>query len=404
MPASDIASREHPKQHHPRLRYRSLLVQVAATAALLGLVAFVISGVVPGSRGRLQNAAIGWITVAAVVELLACAAYAWLFHGVFSHAEYRVERRRATQIALGELAGFVVSPTGAGGPALRLWALIRGGMPFPVVMTRSVVHYVVFSIPYIVAALLLGIGAILGIGVGHAQNALALAPVGVVIAAALFAIGASRLARRPARSHARWRRIGRDMIQAVPNGTRETPRRLRRERALLIAAVGYWAADCAVLVLAFHAAHGSAPIAVITLAYMLGQLGNALPLPGGVGGVEPAMLGVLTSSGVDLGLGAAAVVLYRFVSLGLQSIAGAIAVTTLIPKVQHHRAAAEQPQHPQHKPARDPAHASVRDKCHGGQSSGYRSVDRPVRGAATPVNREQRSSHKPWSGDESLDA
>jgi uncharacterized membrane protein YbhN (UPF0104 family) len=92
-----------------------------------------------------------------------------------------------------------------------------------------------------------------------------------------------------------------------------------------------------VLVLAVHAVHGSAPIAVIVLAYMLGQLGNALPLPGGVGGVEPAMLGVVTSSGVDLGLGAAAVVLYRLVSLGIQSLGGALAVSTLIPALQRDR-------------------------------------------------------------------
>ena len=68
---------------------------------------------------------------------------------------------------------------------------------------------------------------------------------------------------------------------------------------------------------------------MIVLAYMLGQLGNALPLPGGVGGVEPIMLGVLTASGVNPGLGAAAVILYRFVSLGTQAVAGALAVATL---------------------------------------------------------------------------
>jgi uncharacterized membrane protein YbhN (UPF0104 family) len=62
---------------------------------------------------------------------------------------------------------------------------------------------------------------------------------------------------------------------------------------------------------------------------MLGQLGNTLPLPGGVGGVEPIMLGVMTASGVNLGLGAAAVVLYRFVSLGIQALVGTIAVVAL---------------------------------------------------------------------------
>jgi uncharacterized protein (TIRG00374 family) len=312
-------------------RYRSLALQVVVIAGLLALVALVISGVVPGSGGRLSHTSIGWIAIAAVVELAACAAYAWLFHGVFSHREYRLAPGRATQIGVGELAGFAISPAGAGGPALRLWALLRGGMPFAVVMTRSVVHAVVFQIPYVVAAVLLGLCALLGVGGGHAHTALALAPIGLVIAVVLLAIGVSRLARRPVRTQSRWRRLGGEIIQAVPNGIRATPRRLRERPTLLLAAIGYWAADCGVLVIAFAAVHGSAPILVIVLAYMLGQLGNALPLPGGVGGVEPAMLGVLTSSGVDPALGGAAVILYRFASLGLQSASGALAVATLIP-------------------------------------------------------------------------
>ena len=125
----------------------------------------------------------------------------------------------------------------------------------------------------------------------------------------------------------------REAVEAVPEGLREVPARLR-EPAVPLSSVGYWAGDCGVLVAAFHAVHGSAPIAVIVLAYMLGQLGSALPLPGGVGGVEPAMLGVLTASGVDLGLGAAAVVIYRLVSLGIQTVAGGIAVATLVPALQ----------------------------------------------------------------------
>ena len=79
-------------------------------------------------------------------------------------------------------------------------------------------------------------------------------------------------------------------------------------------------------VVVLTALHGAVAVA---LAYTLGQLGNALPLSGGVGGVEPLMLGVLTASGVDAGLAAAAIVLCRFVSLGLQALAGAIAVATL---------------------------------------------------------------------------
>ena len=49
---------------------------------------------------------------------------------------------------------------------------------------------------------------------------------------------------------------------------------------------------------AFQACGGAPAIGIIALAYMLGQLGNLLPLPGGVGGVEPLMLGIFVSSGV----------------------------------------------------------------------------------------------------------
>jgi uncharacterized membrane protein YbhN (UPF0104 family) len=310
-------------------RGRSSVLQGVIVAVLLGAAAVVLAGIVPGSSGRLRHAAVGWIAVEVVIELGACAAYALLFHGVFSRGEHRVGYIRAAQIGVGELGAFVVVPTGAGGPALRIWALMRDGMPFPTVMVRSVIHAVIFNIPYIAAAVVLGLGVALGLGPGHAPLAVALAPLGVVAVAVAFAFGATRLARRQWDEPTdRWRRIGRDVLQAIPVGVRELPTSLRRP-GLVLAAIGYWAGDCGVLVVAFHAAHGSASLGVIVLAYMLGQLGNALPLPGGVGGVEPLMLGVLTSSGVDAGLAAAAIVLYRFVSLGIQAVAGAIAAATL---------------------------------------------------------------------------
>ena len=310
-------------------RGRSSVVQGVVVAALLGAVAFVIAGIVPGSSGRLRHASVGWVAAEVVIELGACAAYALLFHGVFSDPAHRIGYIRAAQIAIGELGAFVVVPTGAGGPALRIWALMRGGMAFRIVMVRSVIHAVIFNLPYIAAAIVLGLGVALGLGPGHAPLAVALAPLGVVAVSVAFAAGATWLARRQrGRPADRWRRIGRDVVEAIPVGLRELPAGLRRP-GLILAAIGYWAGDCGVLVVAFHAVHGSAPLGVIVLAYMLGQLGNALPLPGGVGGVEPLMLGVLTASGVNAGLAAAAIVLYRFVSLGIQAVAGAIAVATL---------------------------------------------------------------------------
>jgi hypothetical protein len=66
------------------------------------------------------------------------------------------------------------------------------------------------------------------------------------------------------------------------------------------------------------------------------------------------MLGVLASSGVNLGLGAAAIVLYRFVSLGVQSVLGTVAIATLIPSLQRRSEPASDSSGSNIKPALDP--------------------------------------------------
>ncbi len=72
---------------------------------------------------------------------------------------------------------------------------------------------------------------------------------------------------------------------------------------------------------------------------MLGQLGNALPLPGGIGGVEPLMLGIFASSGVSVGLAAPAIICYRTIALGVQGVVGAAAFVSLAAQLRQERRA-----------------------------------------------------------------
>jgi uncharacterized membrane protein YbhN (UPF0104 family) len=302
--------------------------------ALLGAAVLLIVALVPGASGHLRHADVIWIAVEVVLEAIACAGYAWLFHAVFSHGAYTSSVLRSGQIAVGELGALAVVPTGIGGPALRVWALMRGGMPFREVVVRSVIHAPLFNVPYVLAAVLLGTSVLLDVGPGHAPVAVALAPLGLVAGAIILGTAATLYARaHRAEPAGRVRRLVREAARTIPEGLSQTPGRLRKPGSPL-GALGYWAGDCGVLVAAFHAAGGSPAVSVIVLAYMLGQLGTLLPLPGGVGGVEPLMLGVLTASGVNSGLGAAAVVLYRVVSLGTQGTVGAAAVATLVPALR----------------------------------------------------------------------
>lgn len=315
---------------------RSVALRALLVAALFAALAWVGVKLVPGAGERLSHAGPGWLAACIALELVACAGFAVAFAACFSYAPYRVPGSRSAQIALGELAAFAVVPTGAAAPLLRFWALRRGdGMPLRTIAVRSVVHGPLLNVPYVAAALVLGAGVALGVAPGKASLVLALAPIAVVLVAVALAALLVVAGRRSKRLEGRegWRGLARELATIVPDGLHEIPGRARHPGAIGGATL-YWGFDCAVLWAAFEAVGASPNVGVVALAYMLGQLGTALPLPGGVGGVEPLMLGVLTSSGVDEGVGAAAIVVYRAVALGLQSALGAAAIGLLVPAVR----------------------------------------------------------------------
>jgi uncharacterized protein (TIRG00374 family) len=64
---------------------------------------------------------------------------------------------------------------------------------------------------------------------------------------------------------------------------------------------------------------------VIIQGYFVGFLGNLLPLPGGIGGVDGGMIGAFAAFGVPLPLVVPAVLAYRVLTFWLPTIPGAIA-------------------------------------------------------------------------------
>jgi uncharacterized protein (TIRG00374 family) len=77
---------------------------------------------------------------------------------------------------------------------------------------------------------------------------------------------------------------------------------------------------------------------VIVMAYFVGMLGNLLPLPGGIGGVDGGMIGALTAFGVHVELAVVAVLAYRAFSFWLPTIPGAVAYLQLRRTVHRWRA------------------------------------------------------------------
>jgi uncharacterized membrane protein YbhN (UPF0104 family) len=305
-------------------------LRVAFALALFGAVVLTVSQLVPGAGHRLAQAKPVWLAACLGLEILALTSYALLFHAVFARAPHRLAPRLSAQIALGELGAFAILPSGLGGPVLRFWALRASGMPLRTVVIRSFSHGGVFNGPYVLAALVLGVGVSLRLLPGRAPVLTALAPIGVVLVTCGLVLAAAALGRAGfLRRSGVWRERIRVALATVPEGVRDLAPVLRRPTAW-IGALGWWAGDCAALWAAFHACGGAPALTVLILAYMLGQLGTAfVPLPGGIGGVEPLMLGILVASGVNIGLAGAAIVCYRAISLGAQGAAGALAFTAL---------------------------------------------------------------------------
>jgi hypothetical protein len=95
----------------------------------------------------------------------------------------------------------------------------------------------------------------------------------------------------------------------------------------LVGAFAYYAFDNAVLWASFHA-YGHAPqIGVVVMGYLVGSLAGALPIPAGLGVLEGGLIGALVLYGAPAGPAAAAVLLYRGISLSVPIALGALGCT-----------------------------------------------------------------------------
>jgi uncharacterized protein (TIRG00374 family) len=114
----------------------------------------------------------------------------------------------------------------------------------------------------------------------------------------------------------------------VHDGLRTTLLVLRRgDRLLIFGAVSYYAFDVASLAACFQAfGGGEPPLGEFILAYTIGHAGALLPTPGGVGGTEGGLIGMMVVYGAPADVATAAVLGYRVFQLGFPAILGAISM------------------------------------------------------------------------------
>ena len=323
----ELSPVELPDEADPRRIGRHA---AAAVGCLLVLLLVVV--LAPGLgkvRSQAQNASPAWLALAIAFELLSCLSYVAMFRPIFCN---RMSWRTASELGWSELAmGSIVPASGAGGLALGAWALSRSGMPGEVIARRSVAFFLIKSSVNFVAVAL--VGAAMAFGVGPDQSlwltalpaVLALAAIGAV--ATLARLGETDLPDASASRRARAFAHGRN---ALVGGVREAGGILAKRHPLVIfGAIGYWLFDNAVLWATFRAIGVSVPITVILMGYLIGQLGGALPLPGGIGGIDGGLLGTLVVYGTSAASTAAAVLLYRVILFWVPLLIGGVAFVSL---------------------------------------------------------------------------
>ena len=308
----------------PVLRRRLAILGAALVA--IGVVVWLLPGL-DSVRERFAHARPGWLVVAVVLQVGSCLSYVVVFRAVFCR---RMSWRTSYEIGMAELAtNSLLSVGGAGGLALGAWILRRGGMPTGHIARRTVAFFLLTSLANVTALVVAGIGLGTGVLNGSPDVWLGIIPAVAGLLGIGLVLGVRPLARRLA-ARTRRDRLGRT-LQSLAGGVDVALALLRTgDLRLVLGAFGYMLFDVAVLGVCFSAfGNDVPPAAVLLVAYLIGQLGGLIPIPGGIGGVDGGLIGTLILYGAPAVSVAAAVIAYRGVVLLVPAALGVPAMLDL---------------------------------------------------------------------------
>lgn len=332
---SVAAEEEMPRVLLTRRQIIAFALFIVSGIAFLYFVLPKLAGVGTTVR-RIERGDSWWIAIGVLFEALSFAGYVVLFRSVFVRGESGIGWRESYLITMaGLVATRLFAAAGAGGVALTAWALRRSGMESRLVACRMVAFLALLYAIYAASLLIDGIG--LGAGLFPGGGSFAITIVPAIAAAVLFAVaGAVALLPEDIERRlepwasgsgrlAHWVARAATVPAFAASGIRTAIGLIRERNPGLLGALAWWGFDISVLWAMFHAFGSPPPFTVIWMAYFIGMLGNLLPLPGGLGGVEGGMIGAFAAFGVNFNLALLAVLSYRAISFWLPTLPGAVA-------------------------------------------------------------------------------
>ena len=333
---------EHDDEEAPRLQFtaRNLLVLggflVASLAALYYLLPQLAG--LEDTWHRIEDGSPNWLFAALVFTVGMFGGYVMMFRGVFIRVPggERIGWRESYEITLAGLAASrIFAAGGAGGLVLTAWALRRAGMRKRLVADTTLSFLILTYFPYVAALIVAGFGLRLGLFPGEAPFGLTVVPAAFAFIALAVGLSIALVPTDLQRRLGGWTRSGGGLAlfaeklahlpASASAGMRDALAHLRSGDPALLGAILFWGFQILVLWAAFRAFGDAPPAAVLVQAFFVGMLGNLLPLPGGIGGVDGGMIGAFAALGVNGGLALVAVLVYRAFTFWLPLIPGVIA-------------------------------------------------------------------------------
>jgi uncharacterized protein (TIRG00374 family) len=318
--------------------------------AVVVLLVFAIYVVFPKLVGlddavrKLDDAVWYWIVIAIGFNVLAFAAYVALFRGILGGTRddlvhRRLDLKASYQITMAGLAATrIFSAAGAGGLVLTYWALRKAGMPRRRAACRMVAFMVLTYGVYTMALVIFGILLRTHVLPGNAPFGGTVVPavvsaivIGVFLLIALIPQDVERRMQSFAGGYRRTRYLLRlaKGPATVATGVRTAIAHVRHPRRGALAvggAIGFWAANIAVLWASFEAFGGNVSFAVLVQGFFVGMAANLIPSPfGGVGSVDAGMIGAFVLFGIDESTVFPAVLTYRVIAFWLPIPPGIVA-------------------------------------------------------------------------------
>jgi undecaprenyl-diphosphatase len=229
---------------------------------------------------------------------------------------------RTTVIMFGQSFLNRFTPMNAGGMAMRVRYLQKGGTD--VAIAAAAVGVTSAASGVMQAVLFLTFILWAGQSPGGALDLPDISVVALVVLLVALAIGLTFAIAPLRRFVVKWFKVGWAKLGAEFSGLGHRPDKLTLlfggAALAKLATITCFVATCR----AFDIDLGYADLGFL---YLVGSsVGSAVPTPGGVGGVEAALIAVLTGAGVDNAVAAAAVVVFRLVTYWLPVLPGYIAL------------------------------------------------------------------------------